>query len=278
MGFGVMPKGHVSNVGVVGGMNGIAPNIPNANASTPAVFNAVDIAILSLPGMMAKRQTWCRNMKTILETCGSSITGIDFGLTMNGQDVAGGFDGQKRKMPTYPTISQPAPTWKIPELLGNLVWNSVRMWLTEINHPHTNAGYSRAIKDFGIKNLPPHVWSTFSMTMMVIQRDNSGHSSRIMEAALYTAMWPEATGDLGLERNMEASSKIIERDLKFNSVVICNDSTRKLGYNVAEYLDATGVNFDASPVGVSSVSDNLKDMGIERQLKELREESAEGIA
>lgn len=261
--YGTTRFGQVPNL-TLGGQLGIGPNIPKIDVSTPLVLNATVFVVLELPTMWDAFPARKAMMKALIEQHAKSITGVDFGYTLNSQESPVGHDGQHLSVPTNTvrTAINPSITWV--DLYGALAWNLIRAWLFDIQHPDTQASLMSA--QLETDSIPAYLMSAFSMSMLGIQYDPTMDPNRIIDAAFYTCMFPTETTEFGFERQI-AQSQIKERTIPFKGIVQHNENTRELGKIVATNLGIHKINYQLATTA-SGVAPDLADVGIGKEVQD----------
>lgn len=214
-----------------GGQLGVGFNAANIDAATPLTFSPTFFIVLHLPTMYTKQNPeFAKMLKTIIENCPKQITGIDFGYNLETQKTPAGHDGQEMAVPTKTKRSAVNPSMVFQELTGNLIWNTFRQWIFDINDPDTYA--SMAHVKGGAQNF---VSSAYSMTCMAIQFDPTMAPEQIIDAAIYSNMFPTATDNIGFERQI-STTNIRERTIQFEAIVRHNAHVRSLAVQIAKEL------------------------------------------
>jgi hypothetical protein len=80
-----------------------------------------------------------------------------------------------------------------------------------------------------------YVSSAYSMTCMAIQFDPTMTPEQIIDAAIYTNMFPTQTDNIGFERNI-GNTVIRERTIQFEAIVRHNAYVRSLAVQIAKQL------------------------------------------
>ena len=264
--LGVAPNALVSNLARSGQL-GSGIRFTKLDGATPAVFNPVVGVVLSVPSMWDPWPKLQEMLKAMMETHAKSITGIDFGYTLETQETPVGHDGQQLAVPTRTTRSAVSPSVTIQEYTGMPVYNLFRTWIFDIQHPDTNASILPA-KLSDNSQIPGWFMSAYSMSMIFIQFDPSGLPDRIMDAAIITNMFPREIGEIGFERTI-GTTKLVERSISFSGLVQHNENTRELGYRVAEMLQLERIAWDMSLHGLagsvdpsSAIDSQIQNMGV----------------
>lgn len=259
--LGVAPNQLVSNLARSGQL-GTGIRFTKLDGATPAVLSPVVIVVLSMPSMMDQYPKLQEMLMAMIETHAKSITGIDFGYTLETQDTIVGHDGQTMKVPTKTTRSAVNPTMTIQEYPGFPVYNAFRQWMRLIKDPDT--GFSALPAELmGNQNLdeqklgesiPAWYMSSYSASWVCIQYDPSGLPDRIYDAAIYTNVFPTEIGEIGFERTI-GTHQLKERSINFSAIVQHNDNTRELGYRVAQYLALHKINYNYALPGLAGSVD-----------------------
>ena len=190
--------GFVSNL-ISGGQNGYGFKAGSFDAATPLALPPAVIVVLQTPTMWDKitqdtEHVLPQTVKSMFECHAKSVSGIELSYTLETQDQPIGHDGQTFKVPTQSKRAEVSPSFTWHEVTGNLVWNIIRRWIWDINDPDTNAGLE-------FQETPdPFTMSTYALTFMAIQYDQTQHIDRMIDAAIYTNVFPQATGEFGMQR------------------------------------------------------------------------------
>lgn len=244
----------VSNL-IDGAQLGLGLNALMLDAATSLVLPPTVFVVLQTPSMYDDVPFFGQMLKSIIECQPKSVTGVDFGYTLDVSPTPVGHDGQNLDVPTKAKRTTVNPSFVFQEVSGNLIWNVFRKWLTDIQNPDTNASMSTIAI--------PHTYTmtTYSMTMMAIQFDPTMLPENIIDAACYCNMFPTATGELGLERQI-ATSKTIERTIPFTAIVQHNDYVRALATDIAASLQLVRVNFNLAGTPTSNINPEIAASGI----------------
>ena len=114
---------------IKGSQLGVGLQAKNLDAATPLVFNPAVLVVLQVPTMYNRDEKTGQMIKQLIESHAKSVTGIDFGYTLETQEQPVGHDGQNMQVPTKAKRSAVTPSFVFPEVTGNLVWNLFRQWL-----------------------------------------------------------------------------------------------------------------------------------------------------
>ena len=263
--LGVMDYTKVGNL-QVGAQLGIGSYHPNLDAATPVVFTPTVLLVLQTPTMYDENRTnMAKMIKAVIEGHPKAVTGIDFEYQLDLSPTPIGHDGQNMNVPTKAKRSEVNPSFVFQEVSGNMIWNMFRQWIWDIQNPDTNAAM------VGMNNPGPYVMSTYAMTMMAIQFDPTMLPENIIDAAIYTNMFPTGTGTLGLERTI-ATSKAPERTINFTAIVQHNDKIRAIAKTIAEELNYAKVNYNYATPFTAEVKGNIKEAGYNYEVPRNTEE------
>lgn len=251
----------VSNI-TFSGQLGSGIRFTKLDGATPAVFNPTVCIVLNTPSMWQRYPKAQEMLRAIIETHATSITGIDFGYTLETAETIVGHDGQTLKVPTRTTRSGVDPAIEVPEYPGMPVYNLFKQWMFDIQHPDTNAsilpskmqGDEYTMDQTGassnFQDMPGWFVSAYSMSMIVIQYDPSGLPDRIYDAAIITNMYPVSIGDVGFQRQL-GTTEMKTRSITFTGLVQHNEMTKALGVNVAKMLAMHKVDYDFALPGLA---------------------------
>lgn len=239
---------------------GIAPHIDNIDSSTPLVVPPVLLVVLQTPTMWDAYPKLYRSLKTCMESCAKSVTGIDPGYTMETQSTPGGQDGQQILTPSNAKRTEMSPSFVFQERPGNPIWNLMRKWITDTQDPDTKIAF-QGLKLNGNIN---YVMSSYSMTMMALMFDMTGRTENLMDAVLMTNMFPLATGELGMQR-VPGETLTPERSVNFSCLYRHNAYTRAAGVELANQLQLDKLAYEQAMMGNISVSAKLADTGIAQE-------------
>lgn len=225
------------------------------DAATPLVFPPATIVVMQTPMFWDERHLhdgWAlaRTTKAMFETQAKTVNGIDVNYQLDSGDQPLGHDGQTFKVPTQSKRTEVSPSFTWPEVTGNLVWNIILRWIWDIQDPDTNAGM-----EFMDEPLP-FTMSAYSLTFMAIQFDQTQHPDRIIDAAIYCNVYPQATGELGLQRTI-GTSEVKERSVTFNAYLMHNKFTKQLGKEVARRLNLRSETYLVASPNIQQVSEDF---------------------
>lgn len=246
-----------------GSQLGVGLQAATLDAATPLVFPPAVIVVLATPTMYKNDPDTSRMIKALIESHAKTVSGIDFGYTLETSEQPVGHDGQNIQVPTKSKRSAVNPSFTFSEVTGNLVWNLFLQWLRDIQDPDTNASMAR------FANPDTFMSSAYSMSMVVIQFDPTMRPENIIDAAFYTNMFPtDPGGPLGLERQI-SQSKVMERTVTFTGHVQHNRATRELGIKIATELQLAKVNYNKTKPGIEAVNPAIKESGLALEVASL---------
>jgi hypothetical protein len=273
--YGEKGKLQVANFLDGSGQLGVGFNQAYMDAATPLTFIPTAIVVLTTPAMYGTNNKFGEALKNLIETHAKTITGIDFGYTIETEEGGQMHDGQTIAVPTQNKRTAVNPSFTFDELPGNLVWQLFYTWARDIQDADTNT--SRQYKaDNG--DSYQFLQSDYTMTMMAIQFDRTCKPENIIAAALYTNMFPtDPGGMLGLERN-QATTKAVERTVEMTGIVHHNETIREQAIELATTLQLANATYnadsknivsrslpkDAVKDGAISIPQNLDDTGLQR--------------
>ena len=267
--YGINSNDRAANV-INGGQLGVGYQPDTIDAATPLVFTPTHLVVMHTPTMFDSNPKIGQAIKALIETHPKSVSGIDFGYSVETESTIFGNDGQEMEIPKSTKRSAVSPSFTFQELTGNVVWNIFKNWVFNLSHPDTNAAFSDN------KDALPFMTSTYSMSMLAIQYDPTQVADNIIDGAYYTNMFPKGTGELGLERT-PGQSKIMERSVEFSAIVFHNYYTKLMAIEHAKALNIKSINYNIVKTGLTQVEKKLDGsglaLGVDRIIK-LQEDKA----
>ena len=264
--------GRAANI-IDGGQLGTGIQITRLDAATPLVFNPAVLVVTQTPAMWDPYPYAQKMLKSLVEVHAKQVTGLDVSYTLETQTTPVGWDGQEMKVPTRTTRAGVDPSFTWQEVTGNLIWNFMRKWIFDIQHPDTNASLMSATLDAN-QTMPPFLMSSFCMSMMAIQFDPTMLPENIIDGFYYTCMFPTGTGDFGIERS-HGTTKIMDRTIQFTALVQHNENTKWLAQEMATILQFHKVNYNkaiAGPGGsASDIQSRYGSAGVDNELKKIQQ-------
>lgn len=261
--LGVSGTTKVSNA-LQPGQFGAGLDVSMLDAYTPQIFTPTTFVVIQTPKMYDENTQFAQLIKSLVESHTTSITGIDLGYTLEVLDSPLSHDGQNFQQPGKSKRNAISPSMVWHEKTGNIIWNVMKKWIWDMQHPDGNMSQS------GVTNPLDMVPSTYSMTMMGLQYPANGDWTQLVDAALYCNMFPTETGDLGLEKTVSAS-KNMERTIPFTGFVVHNDFTREYGKYVAKQIGLADINYNTKSVSIPEVSGILADSGLKSEVSNILE-------
>lgn len=250
-GFAPSPRTAIGNM-FVGGQVGYGADLTKMDSATTLVFNPCIPIVIQTPTMWKSTPKRQQMLKALIETHAHSITGTDFSYTTETASAMQGHDGQEAKVPTRTTRSAVNPQFLMNEIPGNAISNFFQYWQWDMQHPDTNASILAA-EYGGADNIPPWVYSTFSMSMLMIIPDPLMIPDRMIDCALYTNMFPTESGEIGFERVIN-QSQTKERSISMTGIVQHNVNTWELGYQILSLLQLHKINYNYARPGLAGVT------------------------
>ena len=242
------------------GQLGIGINAPMLDVATPLVFPPAIIVVLQVPNMYTvdgKPSAMAISIKDMFESHSKAVSGIDIQYQMDpvGQTPVGA-DSQQIVSPGKTTRSAVNPSFNFTEISGNFYWNLIKKWLWDMNNPDTYAiGPNVAVQG-------GWTMSDYSATFIAIQPDVTMKPDRIIDAAVFCNVFPTATGELGMERNI-GQMKHMDRSFSFQAIVQHNAYTKQLGSHIMRQLALNTIDFNWAPPQRNSRTNSLDNVGIE---------------
>jgi hypothetical protein len=255
----------IANI-AAGGQLGIGSHLRKIDAATPLVMTPAVAIVTHAPTMFENVPGAKEVLKALIERHAKSITGIDFGYTLDSGQIMAGHDGQELNIPTDSKRTAVNPSFTFPELQGNLVWNFFKMWISMIRHPDTNASSLSAILAEG--GFDPMLYSSFSMDMCVIQYDPTMHPDNIIGAYFYTAMYPQETGLVGIQREL-GTTQVMERVIPMVGMVQDNSRTHEAGIQIAKALALHKADYSSMPAIADAIESTLSNQGVHQEIEEI---------
>jgi hypothetical protein len=252
-GVGVNPVGKFSITNAIGnGQLGVGIKAPALDVATPLILPPAVIVVLQIPSMYdnvaagdghgGQRLTAMgAAIKDIFESHAKAVTGIDIDYTLESVGDQPLHDGQNFQAPGKTKRTQQSPSFTFGEVTGNLYWNIMKKWITDINYPDTYAIGANVHVSGG------WTMSAYSMTIAVIQPDVTGRPDRIIDCSIFCNMFPQGTGGLGVERNIGQMKSGNDRSVTFTAIQQHNAYTKQLGQLIMEKLSMHKLDFDWAP-------------------------------
>lgn len=256
----------------LGGQLGLGSRLALIDASTPQVFTPAIAIVTHTPSMFKQIEHADSILKSLIERHAQSITGIDFGYTLEQAPTPAGHDGQELQMPTNAKRTAISPSITYPEVQGNLVWQFHKTWICMIRHPDTQASAMAALN--GNQELNPMVFSSFSMDICFIQFDSTMRPENIIDGFMVTNMWPTETGNFGLQREI-GTSQLQQRSIAYTGLMQHNKNTFRAAQNIASTLNLHVADFENAPPIAEQISERLRDKGVSKEIEDIGNEFTE---
>lgn len=254
-GVGVHPVGTYPITQAIGnGQLGVGIKAPALDVATPLVLPPAVIVVLQIPAMYdiaaapeqgGVAQPYLTAMgaalKDMFESHAKNVSNIDVDYTLEAVADQPLHDGQNFQAPGKTKRTQQSPSFTFGEVTGNLYWNIIKKWITDINYPDTYAIGANVHVSGG------WTMSAYSMTIAVIQPDVTGRPDRIIDASIICNMFPQGTGGLGMERTVGQMRAGNDRQINFTGIVQHNAYTKELGKLIMEKLSMHQLDFNWAP-------------------------------
>ncbi len=255
---GSHPNTVTSNVARSGQL-GIGIRASKLDGATPMVFHPTQVVLLQAPSMWDMYPQKQDVLRALIETHAKSISGIDVNYTLNTTQTPVGHDGQQLEIPTNTTRAAVSPSMTFIEYTGCPIFNLIKDWMFEINHPDTNYS-SLPAQVLNTGAVPMWSVSSYSMSIALIQYDPSGIPERVQDGAIILNMFPKETSNFGFERQI-GQSKTMERTISFSGIIQHNEQTKQLAMNIAKMLQQhrANANFLLPGLGATTSADGAID-------------------
>lgn len=258
---------YVANLGL-GAQYGFGNQLPFMDAATPLVLRPVVPIITHLPSMFNSEPAFLSVLKNMIERHARSIDNIDVQYQLEEATVSAGADGQTLAVPTNSRRVAVNPSMQFNEVIGNVVWNVFKTWITSIKDPDTQSSSLSSLLA-GQGAIPPHVLSMFTMDILFIQFDSTMQPQNIIDAYFITQMWPSDTGPAGYTRSTFADSTLAERTIPFHGVLQHNRNTVQIGRNIAEALRLHTVDYNYAPPIAATIDSNISQYGLVQEVLQM---------
>lgn len=257
--FGTTNNTFFANM-IKGGQLGRGAKYGALDAATPLAMPPATIVVLQTPKMWNRidgdtRHLLPQTVKSLFECHAKSVTGIDITYNLDTQDQPLGHDGQTIKVPLQTKRAEVSPNFTWYEVTGNLIWNIMMRWLFDISNPDTNGSF-----EFQDGDPDAFTMSSYAMTFLAIQYDQTQAVDRIIDAAVYTNVFPTTTGELGMQREI-GTTQVRERSIPFTGIVIHNEKTRQIGKTIAEATALRGTQWRTANANMDRIDKVLSDDG-----------------
>ena len=258
-GLGVNPVSDTTPIltkAIGNGQLGLGVKAPALDVATPLVLPPSIIVVLQVPAMYTvdgpSAMAWA--IKDMFESHAKQVQNI-VAYTIDPLGDYSLADGQNFQAPGKTKRQQPTPSFTFSEITGNLYWNIIKKWITDMNNPDT---YS-----IGANTHVAGGWtmSAYSMTIAVIQPDITGRPDRIIDASIICNMFPQGTEGLGMERTV-STMKPMDRSFQFTGIQQHNAYTKQLGKLIMEKLQMHTLDFDWAPPQRDIWTKDLSDKGL----------------
>lgn len=221
---------------------GTSINAPTLDVATPGVLTPAVIVVTSIPTMFTADgkggapDNMGLALKELIESGAKSVSGIDFGYTLQTQGTPVGHDSQTMEVPTKASRQQPTPTFTFAELQDNFIYKFWERYLKMIQDPDTNASLTKGARTM----------SSYAFSFMALQFGPTRTPESLIDAAHYVNVFPKEIGMIGLKREIGEVAQP-ERQITCAGIVQHNPYIKQLGINLAKSLSLHKVNSNAAP-------------------------------
>jgi len=241
------------------GQLGIGIKAPALDVATPLVFPPAIVVVLQVPAMYdweGHQTAMAAAIKDMFESHAKQVTGIDIQYQIDQQGDLTLHDGQQFQAPGKTKRQAVSPSFTFTEVTGNLYWNIIKKWITDINNPDTYSIGANVHVSGG------WTMSAYSMTIAVIQPDITGRPERIIDCSIICNMFPQDTGAMGVERTIGQIKAAGDRSITFTGIQQHNSYTKQLGKLIMQKLSMHQLDFDWAPPQRDIWTPSLTDAGL----------------
>jgi len=282
---------HLTNLGVPSsttqvanirrsGQYGLGMNPATLDGNTAMITPPAIIRVIQAPLMYQRYDEMyggqvigmSQALTELLETYAKSVSGIDFGYSIDTETNPAGPSGQQIEDPTNTRRSDVSPVFTFTEITGNVIWNIFRQWVWDIQHPDSHislAGSARMInaQQSSGRGRRARTRSQIAATIAVIQPDTTSNPDNMIGCSVITNLFPKDIGMFGYERTIGNSAQR-ERSITFSGLVIDNEMTHQLGMTLLAQANAARIDFNRRALGFSGVNATLTNSGLMREVAE----------
>lgn len=201
------------------------------DGATPLVLPPAVIYVTQTPHMWDLSiggVVLARVVKAMFETHAKSVSGIDIGYTLESGQQPVGHDGQQMDAPTVSKRAPVNPSFTYGEVTGNLVFRVHQTWIWDMADPDTQISLARIPE----AELLPFTMSTYALSFMALQFDQTYAANRLLGATYITNVYPQGTGDFGLKREI-GQANVQDRTITYTGLAIENEYIYDLGRTIA---------------------------------------------
>lgn len=280
------PRSYVANIRDSGQL-GLGMNVPMLDGASALAFPPAIIVVLHTPSMYQEydrlyapsgRPGMRETIKNLFECFAKSVTGIDFGYTVETESNPAGPSGQQIEDPTNTKRSDVSPVFTFQELTGNPVWNIHKRWMSDIQHPdsHISMAGSRDMIAIQREGRKPRTRATYSVAFAVIQPDTTHDPDQITGCSIVVNVFPKDIGTFGYERTI-GNTQLRERSITYSGLVIDNEYTHELGISLMRNIQMAKVDFMRRAIGYTDVETAIKNSGLQKEVSEALQSQVSGV-
>lgn len=262
--MGTSDNSYIGNL-IDGAQFGFAAHPEYIDGGTPLIMPPVIPIMVRSPGMMASLPQMLQMLKAMVERMPINIDGVDFTPSLETTTIPASPNGQMLTMPTNMRVEQTSPVWEIPEMNGMCVFQTFFSWMNMIRDTGTNASTLSDIAAYlNATTIPPHVMSTFTMDVLMLQFDMTYHPDNLIDAYILSSMFPTSIGSAGYKRTYGENAPQT-RSINFASVLIRDRNTKVIGQRIARVLNLHKQNSNFAAPITTDIESILQGMGYEAE-------------
>ena len=279
------PYTYVANIRDSGQL-GLGMNVPMLDGASALAFPPAIIVVLHTPNMYQEYDQQYeseglpgmrKTIKTLMETFAKSVSGIDFGYTVETESNPAGPSGQQIEDPTNVKRSDVSPVFTYQELTGNPIWNIHKRWMSDIQHPdsHISMAGSQHMIDLPRRSRKPRTRASYSAAFAIIQPDTTHDPDQIIGCSIVVNVFPKDIGTIGYERTI-GNTQLRERSVTYSGLVIDNEFTHELGIGLMRNIQMARVDFMRRAIGYTDVETAIRNSGLQKEVSEALQSQGSG--
>lgn len=226
-----------------GGQFGYAPDRKNWLNNQAYVRRNARAILLSPPKLfesLDNSSVWIQALKALVEIHPKTISGFDFGLTLNVATHPLGAGGQLQHEPTKAVRAESAPAFSYQSKAGRPEQRFFKAWIEMILDPDTT--YSSALYRQDIRNRTDINEGNFfadqyAATILVFEPNQS--MTHVEKAAIVHNFYPLTTGPIILESNPVDDLALEELQINFAGIVDPCEGAVSLAQSILDSLRTT---------------------------------------
>lgn len=248
-----------------GGQFGYKPNYREWLNNQAYVRRNARVILLSAPKMfynLTSPEKWIGALKALLEVHPKSVTGFDFGLTLNTATHEVGAGGQLQHEPVKTVRADSSPSFIYQSKVGRPEQRLFDTWIRMILDPNTT--YSSALywNDIGGSSRTSVNDGTFfadqyAATILVFEPNQS--FSKVEKACIVHNFFPLTTGPVIMESNPVDDLQLEELQINFSGIVDPCDGAVYLAQQILDEIRTNVLGANPCTTKVSSVEGKTRD-------------------